>query len=131
MPVSRHSRKGQVGINVKRTIANRQESLPVSGRDRGARPVRGQGYAWVVPGARIELATPAFSGRRSTTELPRHLSRQNRACRFCVGFQTKVICMLPFVPTLVVQDSETACDTQRIPRLSRLANADAASNFKL
>src|SRR5438876_7339544 len=39
MPVSRHSRKGQVGINVKRTIANRQESLPVSGRDRGARPV--------------------------------------------------------------------------------------------
>jgi hypothetical protein len=24
------------------------------------------------PGARIELATPAFSGRRSTTELPRH-----------------------------------------------------------
>jgi hypothetical protein len=28
--------------------------------------------AWMVPGARIELATPAFSGRRSTTELPRH-----------------------------------------------------------
>ena len=26
----------------------------------------------VVPGARIELATPAFSGRRSTSELPRH-----------------------------------------------------------
>jgi hypothetical protein len=25
----------------------------------------------MVPGARIELATPAFSGRRSTTELPR------------------------------------------------------------
>ena len=25
----------------------------------------------VVPGARIELATPAFSGRRSTNELPR------------------------------------------------------------
>jgi hypothetical protein len=25
----------------------------------------------LVPGARIELATPAFSGRRSTTELPR------------------------------------------------------------
>jgi hypothetical protein len=24
-----------------------------------------------VPGARIELATPAFSGRRSTNELPR------------------------------------------------------------
>jgi hypothetical protein len=29
-------------------------------------------HAWVVPGARIELATPAFSGRRSTSELPRH-----------------------------------------------------------
>ena len=28
--------------------------------------------AKVVPGARIELATPAFSGRRSTSELPRH-----------------------------------------------------------
>jgi hypothetical protein len=27
----------------------------------------------MVPGARIELATPAFSGRRSTNELPRHL----------------------------------------------------------
>jgi hypothetical protein len=26
----------------------------------------------LVPGARIELATPAFSGRRSTSELPRH-----------------------------------------------------------
>jgi hypothetical protein len=34
----------------------------------------------VVPGARIELATPAFSGRRSTNELPRlfnHLQSAN------------------------------------------------------
>ena len=31
----------------------------------------------MVPGARIELATPAFSGRRSTTELPRQLCSQN------------------------------------------------------
>src|SRR5204863_4319410 len=29
----------------------------------------------LVPGARIELATPAFSGRRSTTELPRQWYR--------------------------------------------------------
>ena len=29
--------------------------------------------ASMVPGARIELATPAFSGRRSTNELPRQL----------------------------------------------------------
>ncbi len=29
-------------------------------------------YPGMVPGARIELATPAFSGRRSTGELPRH-----------------------------------------------------------
>ena len=36
--------------------------------------------AMVVPGARIELATPAFSGRRSTTELPRHLLSRN-----CMG----------------------------------------------
>jgi hypothetical protein len=28
----------------------------------------------MVPGARIELATPAFSGRRSTTELPRPIN---------------------------------------------------------
>jgi hypothetical protein len=34
----------------------------------------------MVPGARIELATPAFSGRRSTTELPRHMW-----CRNCMG----------------------------------------------
>jgi hypothetical protein len=34
----------------------------------------------VVPGARIELATPAFSGRRSTTELPRQLWSRN-----CMG----------------------------------------------
>jgi hypothetical protein len=33
-----------------------------------------------VPGARIELATPAFSGRRSTTELPRHMWSRN-----CMG----------------------------------------------
>jgi site-specific DNA recombinase len=31
----------------------------------------------MVPGARIELATPAFSGRRSTTELPRHSNEFN------------------------------------------------------
>ena len=34
--------------------------------------VLGTAAAMVVPGARIELATPAFSGRRSTNELPRH-----------------------------------------------------------
>jgi site-specific DNA recombinase len=34
--------------------------------------VLGGAAAMVVPGARIELATPAFSGRRSTSELPRH-----------------------------------------------------------
>ena len=34
--------------------------------------VPGPEATMVVPGARIELATPAFSGRRSTTELPRH-----------------------------------------------------------
>ena len=34
--------------------------------------VPGSAAAMVVPGARIELATPAFSGRRSTGELPRH-----------------------------------------------------------
>jgi hypothetical protein len=33
----------------------------------------------MVPGARIELATPAFSGRRSTNELPRHKGFRN--CR--------------------------------------------------
>ena len=42
--------------------------------------VPGSAAAMVVPGARIELATPAFSGRRSTTELPRHVW-----CRNCMG----------------------------------------------
>jgi hypothetical protein len=30
----------------------------------------------VVPGGRVELPTPAFSGPRSTGELPRHFGRQ-------------------------------------------------------
>jgi site-specific DNA recombinase len=34
--------------------------------------VLGSAATMMVPGARIELATPAFSGRRSTSELPRH-----------------------------------------------------------
>jgi hypothetical protein len=34
--------------------------------------VLGRAAVMMVPGARIELATPAFSGRRSTSELPRH-----------------------------------------------------------
>ena len=42
--------------------------------------VLGGAATMVVPGARIELATPAFSGRRSTTELPRHLLSRN-----CMG----------------------------------------------
>ena len=42
--------------------------------------VLGTAAAMVVPGARIELATPAFSGRRSTTELPRHAWFRN-----CMG----------------------------------------------
>ena len=37
----------------------------------------------VVPGARIELATPAFSGRRSTTELPRHWTNSRDAQCAC------------------------------------------------
>jgi site-specific DNA recombinase len=42
--------------------------------------VLGTAAAMMVPGARIELATPAFSGRRSTTELPRRLLFRN-----CMG----------------------------------------------
>ena len=40
----------------------------------------------MVPGARIELATPAFSGRRSTNELPRlfnNLQSANVGCCYC------------------------------------------------
>ena len=40
----------------------------------------------MVPGARIELATPAFSGRRSTNELPWHecdLEIVGAAARVC------------------------------------------------
>ncbi len=42
----------------------------------------------MVPGARIELATPAFSGRRSTGELPRHMGSLN--CREDGG-----VCQIP------------------------------------
>jgi hypothetical protein len=38
----------------------------------GTRNLLGSVAVTMVPGARIELATPAFSGRRSTGELPRH-----------------------------------------------------------
>ncbi len=37
----------------------------------------------VVPGARIELATPAFSGRRSTNELPWHCTNSREAHTVC------------------------------------------------
>src|SRR6266516_1246227 len=40
----------------------------------------GEDKTKLVPGARIELATPAFSGRRSTNELPRHEWSRN-----CMG----------------------------------------------
>ena len=40
----------------------------------------------MVPGARIELATPAFSGRRSTSELPRHVNNLRVGKTGCVGF---------------------------------------------
>jgi hypothetical protein len=36
----------------------------------------GNTYAGMVPGGRVELPTPAFSGPRSTGELPRHRSSQ-------------------------------------------------------
>jgi site-specific DNA recombinase len=50
--------------------------------------VLGTAAATMVPGARIELATPAFSGRRSTTELPRHLlSRNCMGCDAIVSIQ--------------------------------------------
>ena len=40
----------------------------------------------LVPGARIELATPAFSGRRSTNELPRLFNNLRVGKTRCVGF---------------------------------------------
>src|SRR6266481_55997 len=51
----------------------------------------------LVPGARIELATPAFSGRRSTNELPRLINnlrvRKNRCVSFCVSFDYRYRCL--------------------------------------
>jgi hypothetical protein len=49
----------------------------------------------MVPGARIELATPAFSGRRSTTELPRHVWFRN--CMGC-GAIVSIRCDYSGVP---------------------------------
>ncbi len=38
----------------------------------------------MVPRARIELATPAFSGQRSTTELPRRWSFRFRCGQYSI-----------------------------------------------
>jgi site-specific DNA recombinase len=55
--------------------------------------VLGTAAAMVVPGARIELATPAFSGRRSTTELPRHAWSRN--CMGCYAIVSiRLVCFL-------------------------------------
>src|SRR6266853_3665468 len=48
-------------------LNQRTNSICKEGRSR-----YGEEKTKLVPGARIELATPAFSGRRSTNELPRH-----------------------------------------------------------
>ena len=57
------------------------EAQPMAGRElttlppwRDAHPLTS--FA-LVPGARIELATPASSGQRSTNELPRHARHQS------------------------------------------------------
>jgi site-specific DNA recombinase len=42
----------------------------------GSWSLLGDRYAGMVPGGRVELPTPAFSGPRSTGELPRHLCNQ-------------------------------------------------------
>ena len=59
----------RVGKFTLRTVQSNGES---SFKADGKMDFFGDLHAWMVPGARIELATPAFSGRRSTSELPRH-----------------------------------------------------------
>ncbi len=51
-------------------IANHVQKIEVT-PDGKSYVASGSWAVSMVPGARIELATPAFSGRRSTTELPR------------------------------------------------------------
>jgi site-specific DNA recombinase len=62
---------------VRAEIAKHVEKITLTPEGRtyiaaGAWDFLGGVAARMVPGARIELATPAFSGRRSTSELPRH-----------------------------------------------------------
>jgi site-specific DNA recombinase len=54
------------------TLQRVQSNGKFSFKAEGKMDFFGDLHAWMVPGARIELATPAFSGRRSTNELPRH-----------------------------------------------------------
>src|SRR5271165_5567515 len=57
-------------------------------------------YVRMVPGARIELATPAFSGRRSTNELPRQRNFSSLvATPTSVNFHQK---LFPFSPRAYV-----------------------------
>ena len=62
---------------VRAEIAKHVEKITLTPEGRiyvasGTWDLLGNAAVRMVPGARIELATPAFSGRRSTSELPRH-----------------------------------------------------------
>lgn len=78
---SSHPSPPPTGPFPRRGRLTRTGRSPSSPRSRGARAAFRSPPVWMVPGARIELATPAFSGRRSTTELPRHMRFRN--CRGC------------------------------------------------
>ena len=75
-PHPQNSVRCRGGNDPRGDLETRSENYAYAGRKK-LRCVRylgrsGRQPMGMVPGARIELATPAFSGRRSTSELPRH-----------------------------------------------------------
>ncbi len=75
-----------VGYSMKGMVA---QASPASLRFAGAFTANHRGVArrrsWMVAQARVELATPASSGQRSTDELPGHLAQHILCARGAVA----------------------------------------------
>jgi L-methionine (R)-S-oxide reductase len=86
----------------------------------------------MVPGARIELATPAFSGRRSTSELPRHANNFSSlgASRWSVNsrgiFCFPIPCFNTNMPTTAQESAAVISELNKVS--SGASNADGLMN---
>src|SRR5712664_4092313 len=86
----------------------------------------------LVPGARIELATPAFSGRRSTSELPRHannfssLGASRRSVNSLGIFCFRVPWFNTNMPTTVQESASVISELNKLASIA--SNADSLMN---